>query len=177
MWAAMYPDAADSIICMASGAAVPVTGIAWHILGRKIIETDQHFHGGDYYDHRRVAARPAGRAHARAHDVPLRRDALQRKFGAPPRAATRASSRSTRTSSTRARSSPRSTTRTRTSACRRRWTRWISRSSTATLQAAFARWRGRTLLVSFDTDWLFLPPRASASPRPCDPSASPCITR
>ena len=50
MWAAMYPDIADSIISMASGAAVPVTGIAWHILGRKIIETDQRFHGGDYYD-------------------------------------------------------------------------------------------------------------------------------
>ena len=25
------------------------------------------------------------------------------------------------------------------------------------LQTAFARWRGRTLLVSFDTDWLFPP--------------------
>ena len=25
------------------------------------------------------------------------------------------------------------------------------------LQSAFARWRGRTLLVSFDTDWLFPP--------------------
>ena len=50
MWAAMYPEFADSIIAMASGAAVPVTGIAWHILGRKIIETDQRFNGGDYYD-------------------------------------------------------------------------------------------------------------------------------
>ena len=44
------PRGADAIIAMASGAAVPVTGIAWHILGRKIIETDQRFHGGDYYD-------------------------------------------------------------------------------------------------------------------------------
>jgi homoserine O-acetyltransferase len=26
-----------------------------------------------------------------------------------------------------------------------------------TLQAAFSRWRGKTLLVSFDTDWLFPP--------------------
>jgi homoserine O-acetyltransferase len=25
------------------------------------------------------------------------------------------------------------------------------------LQTAFARWRGRTLIVSFDTDWLFPP--------------------
>ena len=50
MWAAMYPNAADAIICMAAGGAVPVTGVAWHIIGRKIIEADARFRGGDYYD-------------------------------------------------------------------------------------------------------------------------------
>src|ERR1700682_3140971 len=50
MWAALYPDMMESIITMAAGSAVPVQGIAWHIIGRKIIESDTRFHGGDYYD-------------------------------------------------------------------------------------------------------------------------------
>src|SRR5207245_5845889 len=50
MWSVLYPDFADSIIGMACGAAVPVQGIAWHVIGRKIIESDARFRGGDYYD-------------------------------------------------------------------------------------------------------------------------------
>ena len=50
MWTVLYPEMVDSIIAMASGAAVPVQGIAWHFIGRKIIESDSRFRGGDYYD-------------------------------------------------------------------------------------------------------------------------------
>jgi len=50
MWCALYPAFAESIITMATGPAVPVTGIAWHLIGRKIIQSDLRFNGGDYYD-------------------------------------------------------------------------------------------------------------------------------
>src|SRR5438874_5754253 len=49
MWCALYPDFMDSVISMAAAAAVPVQGVAWHIIGRKIIESDARFNGGDYY--------------------------------------------------------------------------------------------------------------------------------
>jgi homoserine O-acetyltransferase len=50
MWCALYPEMMDSVIAMATGAAVPVQGVAWHIIGRKIIEADARYKGGDYYD-------------------------------------------------------------------------------------------------------------------------------
>ena len=88
MWAAMYPEMADSIICMASGSAVPVTGIAWHILGRKIIEADQRFHGGDYYDEDEPL-RGLQVARMLGHMTYLSAQSLQRKFGRRRRGSTR----------------------------------------------------------------------------------------
>jgi homoserine O-acetyltransferase len=88
MWAAMYPDYADAIIAMASGPAVPVTGIAWHILGRKIIESDQCFHGGDYYDNP-DSLRGLQVARMLGHMTYLSQESLQRKFGRRRRGATR----------------------------------------------------------------------------------------
>lgn len=88
MWAALYPDTADAIISMASGAAVPVTGIAWHILGRKIIETDQRFHGGDYYDEPGTL-RGLEVARMLGHMTYLSAHSLQRKFGRRRRGNTR----------------------------------------------------------------------------------------
>src|SRR5687767_15602586 len=84
----MYPEFSDAIIAMASGPAVPVTGISWHILGRKIIESDQRFRGGDYYD----SAEPLrGLQVARmlGHMTYLSAHALQKKFGRRRRGSTR----------------------------------------------------------------------------------------
>jgi homoserine O-acetyltransferase/O-succinyltransferase len=155
MWAAMYPGAADSIISMASGSAVPVTGIAWHILGRKIIETDQRFKGGDYYDDPEPL-RGLQVARMLGHMTYLSSHALQRKFGRRRRGNTRQfeidsyfehQGRKFATSYD-------ANSYVRVQAA---MDEMDLEEQYGNLQSAFARWRGSTLLVSFDTDWLFPP--------------------
>ena len=155
MWAAMYPAAADAIVCMASGSAVPVTGIAWHILGRKIIETDQDFMGGDYYDHHEPL-RGLQVARMLGHMTYLSSHALQRKFGRRRRGNTRQfeidSYFEHQGKKFAALYDANSYIRVQAA-----MDEMDLEEQFGNLQSAFARWRGRTLLVSFDTDWLFPP--------------------
>ncbi len=153
MWCAMYPELADSVIAMATGAAVPVTGISWHILGRKIIEADQRFHGGDYYDHEEPL-RGLQVARMLGHMTYLSAESLQRKFGRRRRGSTRQfeidsyfeyQGRKFATLYD-------ANSYIRVQAA---MDEMDLEEQHGTLQSAFARWRGRTLLVSFDTDWLF----------------------
>ena len=88
MWAAMHPEMTRSIISMAAAAAVPVEGVAWHIIGRKIIESDPRFAGGNYYDGSEnlrglEVARMVG------HMTYLSLESLERKFGRRRRHGTR----------------------------------------------------------------------------------------
>lgn len=155
MWAAMYPDYADAIIAMASGPAVPVTGIAWHILGRKIIETDQRFHGGDYYDDP-DPVRGLQVARMLGHMTYLSQEALQRKFGRRRRGSTRQfeidSYFEYQGKKFAALYDANSYIRVQAA-----MDEMDLGEQYGDLQSAFARWRGRTLIVSFDTDWLFPP--------------------
>jgi homoserine O-acetyltransferase len=155
MWAAMYPGASDAIISMASGSAVPVTGIAWHILGRKIIETDQRFAGGDYYDHEEPL-RGLEVARMLGHMTYLSTHALQRKFGRRRRGDTRQfeidSYFEYQGRKFAALYDANSYIRVQAA-----MDEMDLEEQFGNLQSAFARWRGRTLLVSFDTDWLFPP--------------------
>jgi homoserine O-acetyltransferase len=159
MWAALYPDAADAIIAMASGAAVPVTGIAWHILGRKIIETDQRFHGGDYYDEPGTL-RGLEVARMLGHMTYLSAHSLQRKFGRRRRGNTRQfeidSYFEYQGKKFAALYDANSYIRVQAA-----MDEMDLEEQFGTLAAAFARWRGRSLVVPFDTDWLF-PPAESA---------------
>lgn len=159
MWAAMYPAAADSIISMASGSAVPVTGIAWHILGRKIIEADQNFHSGDYYDHVHPDGEPLrGLQVARmlGHMTYLSSHALQRKFGRRRRGDTRQFEIDSyfEHQGKKFASHYDANSYIRVQAA---MDEMDLEAQYGNLQSAFARWRGRTLFVSFDTDWLFPP--------------------
>lgn len=155
MWAAMYPDAMDSIICMASGSSVPVTGIAWHILGRKIIESDQQFQGGDYYDSE-DSLRGLQVARMLGHMTYLSSHSLQRKFGRRRRGNTRQfeidSYFEHQGKKFAALYDANSYIRVQAA-----MDEMDLEEQYGNLQSAFARWRGRTLLVSFDTDWLFPP--------------------
>ena len=153
MWCAMYPNATDSIIAMATGAAVPVTGIAWHILGRKIIEADQRFHGGDYYDHEEPL-RGLQVARMLGHMTYLSTASLQKKFGRRRRGNTRQfeidsyfeyQGRKFATLYD-------ANSYIRVQAA---MDEMDLEEQYGNLQSAFSKWRGRTLLVSFDTDWLF----------------------
>jgi homoserine O-acetyltransferase len=159
MWAALYPEAADAIIAMASGAAVPVTGIAWHILGRKIIETDQRFHGGDYYE---VPGTLRGLEVARmlGHMTYLSAHSLQRKFGRRRRGNTRQfeidSYFEYQGKKFAALYDANSYIRVQAA-----MDEMDLEEQFGTLESAFARWRGPSLIVPFDTDWLFPPADSS----------------
>ncbi len=153
MWCNLYPDFADSIIAMATGAAVPVHGIAWHILGRKIIEADQRFNGGDYYDND-DALRGLQVARMLGHMTYLSAQSLQKKFGRRRRGNTRQfeidsyfeyQGRKFATLYD-------ANSYIRVQAA---MDEMDLEEQHGTLQQAFSQWKGRTLLVSFDTDWLF----------------------
>src|SRR5437868_10489962 len=153
MWTALYPDFADSIMAMACGAAVPVAGIAWHIIGRKIIESDTRFRGGDYYG----SAEPLrGLQVARmvGHMTYLSAQALQSKFGRRRRGNTRQfeidSYFEYQGKKFAAQCDANSYIRVQAA-----MDEMDLAEQYGSLETAFAKWKGRTLLVSFDTDWLF----------------------
>lgn len=155
MWAAMHPECSESIIAMASGPAVPVQGIAWHIIGRKMIEADPHFNGGDYYDYPE-ALRGLQIARMVGHMTYLSNYALQSKFGRRRRGNTRQfeidSYFEYQGKKFAALYDANSYIRVQAA-----MDEMDLNEQYGSLQAAFRRWRGRTLLISFDTDWLFPP--------------------
>jgi homoserine O-acetyltransferase/O-succinyltransferase len=155
MWAAMYPEWMDSVIAMASGPAVPVTGIAWHILGRKIIESDHHFRGGDYYDEPE-SLRGLQVARMLGHMTYLSQESLQRKFGRRRRGESRQfeidSYFEYQGKKFAALYDANSYIRVQAA-----MDEMDLDEQYGDLQTAFSRWKGRTLIVSFDTDWLFPP--------------------
>lgn len=155
MWAALYPEMMDSIITMATGAAVPVQGIAWHIIGRKIIESDVQFRHGDYYDDPH-ALRGLQVARMVGHMTYLSSEALERKFGRRRRHGTRQFEIDSYLEYQ-----------------GKKFATAFDANSYIRLQAAmdemdleeqfgslvtaFRNFRGKALLISFDTDWLFPP--------------------
>jgi len=153
MWCAMYPEMTESVIAMASGAAVPVTGIAWHILGRKIIEADQRFNGGDYYEDE-SSLRGLQVARMLGHMTYLSPESLQKKFGRRRRGHTRQfeidSYFEYQGKKFAALYDANSYIRVQAA-----MDEMDLEEQYGSLESAFSRWRGRTLLVSFDTDWLF----------------------
>jgi homoserine O-acetyltransferase len=153
MWAACYPDFMDSIITMAAGPAVPVQGIAWHVIGRKMIESDARFNGGDYYDiHEPLRGLQIARMVG--HMTYLSPKSLQSKFGRRRRGDTRQfeidSYFEHQGRKFAAQYDANSYIRVQAA-----MDEMDLEEQHGSLQQAFAKWRGRTLLVSFDTDWLF----------------------
>jgi homoserine O-acetyltransferase len=154
-WCAVFPEMVESIICMAAGSAVPVQGVAWHIIGRKIIESDTHFKHGDYYDDP-DALRGLQVARMVGHMTYLSSEALERKFGRRRRHGTRQfeidsyleyqgkkfASHFDANSYVRLQAA---------------MDEMDLEEQFGTLEQAFGRFKGRALLVGFDTDWLFPP--------------------
>jgi homoserine O-acetyltransferase len=153
MWCALYPDFMDSIVTMATGSAVPVQGIAWHIIGRKMIESDHRFNGGDYYD----SAEPLrGLQIARmvGHMTYLSAQSLQTKFGRRRRGQTRQfeidSYFEYQGKKFAAQYDANSYIRVQAA-----MDEMDLAEQYGSLETAFAKYRGKAVLVSFDTDWLF----------------------
>ncbi|MFA6957643.1 MAG: homoserine O-acetyltransferase [Thermoanaerobaculia bacterium] len=156
MWASLFPDTVESIVAMAGAAAVPVEGVAWHIIGRKIIESDFHFHGGDYYDNPE-ALRGLQVARMVGHMTYLSQEALERKFG---RRRRRGSSQFEIDSYLEYQGSKFSKSYDANSYVRIQaaMDEMDIEEIFGSLEKAFARYRGKALLISFDSDWLFPPP-------------------
>jgi homoserine O-acetyltransferase len=153
MWTVLYPEFADSIMAMASGAAVPVSGIAWHIIGRKIIESDARFRGGDYYDDPQPL-RGLQVARMVGHMTYLSAQALQSKFGRRRRGNTRQFEIDSYFEYQGQKFAKQydANSYLRVQAA---MDEMDLEEQYGSLEKAFAKWKGKTLLISFDTDWLF----------------------
>ncbi|HXI11447.1 MAG TPA: homoserine O-acetyltransferase [Thermoanaerobaculia bacterium] len=154
MWAALYPERVRSIITMAAAAAVPVQGIAWHIIGRKVIEGDLRFNGGDYYEEETL--RGLQLARMVGHMTYLSTAGLEKKFGRRRRGSTRQfeidSYLEYQGKKFGASFDANSYIRIQAGMDEMDLTEQFG-----TLTKAFERFEGRALLISFNTDWLFPP--------------------
>ena len=155
MWPALHPERTGGVIVMAAAAAVPVTSVAWHLIGRKLIESDSAFRGGDYYDSA-DSLRGLQLARMVGHMTYMSGPALESKFGRRRRGGTRQFEVDSYLEY--------QGTKFATSYDANSYIRGQAAMDEldldeqfGSLDAAFARYRGRALLVSFDSDWLFPP--------------------
>jgi homoserine O-acetyltransferase len=154
MWAALHPQRMRSIICMAAAAAVPVASVAWHLIGRKLIQADPAFNGGDYYD-RKDNLRGLELARMVGHMTYLSEQAMERKFGRRRRGGTRQFEVDSylEHQAQRFAGAYDANSYIRVQAA---MDEMDLDEQFGSLAKAFAGYRGkRALLVSFDTDWLF----------------------
>ena len=153
MWAALYPARVGSLVCMAAAAAVPVAAVAWHSIGRKLIQADPAFNNGDYYE-RADSLRGLQLARMVAHMTYLSDEAMEAKFGRRRRGGTRQFEVDSylEYQGQRFAASYDANSYIRVQAAMDEMDLDEQFGSLAT---AFANYRGKALLVSFDTDWLF----------------------
>jgi homoserine O-acetyltransferase len=153
MWAALHPERVGSLVCMAAAAAVPVAGVAWHLIGRKLIQSDPAFNNGDYYEHD-ASLRGLQLARMVGHMTYLSDEAMEAKFGRRRRGGTRQFEVDSylEHQGSRFASSYDANSYIRVQAA---MDEMDLDEQFGSLTKAFERYRGRALLVSFDTDWLF----------------------
>lgn len=65
-WAAMYPKRVGRLVALATTSAASAQQIGWSLVGRRAIEADPNFVGGDYYDRSPGFGPHAGLAVARS---------------------------------------------------------------------------------------------------------------
>jgi len=155
MWAALYPERVNSIMTMAAAAAVPVQGVAWHIIGRKIVEGDRLFHRGDYYENGETL-RGLKLARMIAHMTYLSVEGLETKFGRRRRGSTRQFEIDSylEYQGTKFAESFDANSYIRIQAA---MDEMDLAEQFGSIETALRNFRGKALLISFDTDWLFPP--------------------
>jgi homoserine O-acetyltransferase/O-succinyltransferase len=155
MWAALYPERVGSLICMAAAAAVPVASVGWHLIGRKLIQSDPAFRGGDYYGTGEVQ-RGLQLARMVGHMTYLSEAALEHKFGRRRRGGTRQFEVDSYLEHQAAKfaSAYDANSYLRVQSA---MDEMDLEEKFGSLTAAFRALRAPALVVSFDTDWLFPP--------------------
>jgi homoserine O-acetyltransferase len=153
MWASLHPERVGSLICMAAAASVPVASVAWHLIGRKLVMADPAFNNGDYYRDQ-PTLRGLQLARMVGHMTYLSNDALETKFGRRRRGTTRQFEVDSylEHQAQKFGSSYDANSYIRVQAA---MDEMDLDEQFGSLEKAFSRLRGRALLVSFDTDWLF----------------------
>ncbi|MEJ7596557.1 MAG: homoserine O-acetyltransferase [Kofleriaceae bacterium] len=153
MWAALHPERTGGVICMAAAASVPVESVAWHLIGRKLVESDPAFRGGDYYDGTEPL-RGLQLARMVGHMTYLSAEGLETKFGRRRRGGTRQFEIDSylEYQAQKFGTSYDANSYIRVQAA---MDEMDLDEQFGSLEHAFQRLRAPTLLVSFDTDWLF----------------------
>jgi homoserine O-acetyltransferase len=152
-WAACHPERVGAVICMAAAASVPVASVAWHLIGRKLIQSDPAFRGGDYYEST-DPLRGLQVARMVGHMTYLSDDALESKFGRKRRGGTRQFEIDSylEYQGQKFATSYDANSYIRVQAA---MDEMDLDEQFGSLELAFKDLRAKTLLVSFDTDWLF----------------------
>jgi len=136
---------------------VPVASVAWHLIGRKLVQSDPEFRGGDYYANDNAhALRGLQLARMVGHMTYLSNEALERKFGRRRRGGTRQFEVDSylEYQAQRFATSYDANSYIRVQAA---MDDMDLDEQFGSLAQAFHGFHGRALLVSFDTDWLFPP--------------------
>jgi len=79
-WATRYPDRVQTAIPIAASARVTAQAIAFDVVGRNAIQSDPHFHGGQYYGTGDFPRTGLALARMLGHITYLSSEAMTRKF-------------------------------------------------------------------------------------------------
>jgi homoserine O-acetyltransferase len=155
MWAASHPERVGAVITLAASASVAVASVAWHLIGRKMIQSDPAFKGGDYYGSTE-SLRGLQLARMVGHMTYLSNEALESKFGRRRRGGTRQFEVDSylEYQAQKFASSYDANSYIRVQAA---MDEMDLEEQFGSLANAFKDLKSKALLISFDTDWLFPP--------------------
>jgi homoserine O-acetyltransferase len=80
-WVARYPDATDLCVAVAASARLTSQALGFDVIGRNAIQTDPHFHGGQYYDQPKGPDTGLAIARMLGHITYLSTEMMEAKFG------------------------------------------------------------------------------------------------
>ena len=81
-WATRFPDRLSAAIPLAAGSHLTSQALAFDIVARNAIHSDQNFHGGQYHDHGVTPANGLAIARMLGHITYLSRESMMKKFDA-----------------------------------------------------------------------------------------------
>ncbi|HTR93277.1 MAG TPA: homoserine O-acetyltransferase [Trebonia sp.] len=167
-WSILFPDEVDAVVAIASTHALQPQGVAWNAIAREAIMRDPDWQGGRYYGTGRQPDAGMGVGRMVGHITYLSAQALDDKFGRRLQFAD-----DVRYTVTEPEFQVESYLRHQANSFVKRFDAntylYMSRALTyfdlarqhgGSLARAFADVTGRTLLISFSSDWLY-PPTAS----------------
>ncbi|MDR0327307.1 MAG: homoserine O-acetyltransferase [Planctomycetaceae bacterium] len=81
-WSRRFPDRLSAAVPLATGSHLTSQALAFDIVARNAIQSDPHFHGGQYHDHGVTPANGLAIARMLGHITYLSRESMMKKFDA-----------------------------------------------------------------------------------------------